>query len=87
MRTSHGTPFELPREELMARLAANRAIGGVPRSELEWLAAHGELRRLAPTELMSAPGTEAKAPYTGPTLGVTPTVRQYPTVGYRWSFD
>jgi hypothetical protein len=35
----------------------------------------------------TAPATEAKAPYTGPTLGVTPTVRQYPTVGYRWSFD
>jgi hypothetical protein len=35
----------------------------------------------------TAPGTEAKAPYTGPTLGITPTVRQYPTVGYRWSFD
>jgi hypothetical protein len=35
----------------------------------------------------TAPGTETKAPYTGPTLGVTPTVRQYPTVGYRLSFD
>ena len=35
----------------------------------------------------TAPTTDAKTPYTGPTLGVTPTVRQYPTVGYRWSFD
>jgi len=35
----------------------------------------------------TAPGPEAKAPYSGPTLGVTPTVRQYPTVGYRWNFD
>ena len=35
----------------------------------------------------AAPNTDAKTPYTGPTIGVTPTVRQYPTVGYHWSFD
>lgn len=35
----------------------------------------------------AAPNTDAKTPYTGPTVGVTPTVRMYPTVGYHWSFD
>lgn len=39
------------------------------------------------TPKKAGPSTDAKTPYTGPTLGVTPTVRQYPTVGYRWSFD
>lgn len=41
--------------------------------------------RAAPKK--AGPATDTKAPYTGPTVGVTPTVRQYPTVGYRWSFD
>jgi len=35
----------------------------------------------------AGPSADTKTPYTGPTVGVTPTVRQYPTVGYRWSFD
>ena len=30
---------------------------------------------------------EAKPAYTGPTVGVSRTVRQTPTVGYRWSID
>ena len=34
-----------------------------------------------------ATGAAPAKPYTGPTLGLTPTVRQYPTVGYRWAFD
>ena len=33
------------------------------------------------------PGTDAQTPYSGPTIGLTPTVRRAPTVGYRWSFD
>jgi hypothetical protein len=41
--------------------------------------------RVAPKK--AGPSADAKKPYTGPTVGVTPTVRQYPTVGYRWSFD
>lgn len=41
----------------------------------------------AASKAKAAPAIEAKTPYTGPTLGVTPTARQYPTVGYRWSFD
>ncbi|MBV8492740.1 MAG: hypothetical protein JO162_04600 [Alphaproteobacteria bacterium] len=35
----------------------------------------------------AAPKTDTKTPYTGPTIGVTPTVRMYPQVGYHWSFD
>jgi len=33
------------REDLLARLAAHRAIGSAPREELEWLADHGALER------------------------------------------
>jgi len=32
-------------EDLVERLAQHRALGAVPRPELEWLAAHGELRK------------------------------------------
>ena len=42
--------------------------------------------RVAPTA-KAAPGAQPQTPYSGPTVGLTPTVRQYPTVGYRWSFD
>src|SRR5262249_47619929 len=31
--------------EVMERLLAHRTLGGAPREELEWLAAHGTLRR------------------------------------------
>jgi signal transduction histidine kinase len=37
--------LEIDRDELIARLAEHRLIGKAPRAELEWLAAHGELRR------------------------------------------
>jgi hypothetical protein len=35
----------------------------------------------------TAPGGEAQPAYTGPTVGLSRTVRQAPTVGYRWSID
>jgi len=35
----------LSQQELVDRLAAHRLLAGAPRSELEWLAAHGTLRR------------------------------------------
>jgi hypothetical protein len=34
-----------------------------------------------------APAAESKPAYTGPTVGLSRTVRQAPTVGYRWSID
>lgn len=35
----------------------------------------------------TAPAAEPQAPYTGPTVGLSRTVRQTPMVGYRWSID
>jgi hypothetical protein len=42
--------------------------------------------RVAPVA-KTATGASSGTPYTGPTVGLTPTVRRVPTVGYRWSFD
>ena len=35
----------------------------------------------------TAPAAAAQPAYTGPTVGLSPTVRQTPMVGYRWSID
>lgn len=35
----------------------------------------------------TAPAVAPRPAYTGPTVGLSPTVRQTPTVGYRWSID
>lgn len=35
----------------------------------------------------TAPKAEPRPAYTGPTVGLSPTVRQTPTVGYHWSID
>ncbi|MGC2414426.1 MAG: hypothetical protein WA459_17205 [Stellaceae bacterium] len=35
----------------------------------------------------TAPTAEPQPAYTGPTVGLSPTVRPTPTVGYRWSID
>jgi len=59
MRTERGTPLDASHDEVLALLAAHRMIGGAPREELEWLIAHGELRRLGAGELVGAPGMEA----------------------------
>jgi hypothetical protein len=42
--------------------------------------------RVAPAA-KGAPGAVSQTPYNGPTVGLTPTARRYPTLGYRWSFD
>jgi hypothetical protein len=41
---------------------------------------------LAPPPV-ARPATVPKAPYTGPTVGLAPTVRRTPTVGYRWAIN
>ena len=46
--------------ELIDRLAAHRLIGHAPRHELEWLAAHGELRRFEVGEVPQPKGTPAE---------------------------
>jgi signal transduction histidine kinase len=42
--------------DLVDRLAAHRTLGTVPRTELEWLAAHGTLRHYAPGDLLAVQG-------------------------------
>jgi signal transduction histidine kinase len=59
MRSSKGIPVPASEEEILARLSAHRSIGGVPRAELEWMLAHGELRRFRVGELVGAAGMEA----------------------------
>jgi hypothetical protein len=39
------------------------------------------------TRPKTAPPVDQKPAYTGPTVGVSRTVRQAPTVGYRWAID
>lgn len=34
-----------------------------------------------------APPDQVKQPYTGPTVGLSKTVRQTPTFGYRWAIE
>jgi signal transduction histidine kinase len=42
---------------LIEQLAAHRTIGGVPRHELEWLAAHGSVQQIKKGEVVSTKGT------------------------------
>jgi len=42
--------------DLVDRLAAHEIVGKAPRPELEWLAAHGTLRRLEPGEVLTPKG-------------------------------
>jgi signal transduction histidine kinase len=42
--------------DLVDRLTEHKTVGLAPRSELEWLAAHGSLRRLEPGQVLSAKG-------------------------------
>lgn len=49
--------------DLVDRLAEHRTLGGAPRTELEWLAAHGSIRKLNTGEVLSAKGVEVEALY------------------------
>jgi signal transduction histidine kinase len=42
--------------DLVTRLAAHKTLGGAPREELAWLAAHGDLRQLRAGEILTAKG-------------------------------
>ncbi|GGG71240.1 sensor histidine kinase [Edaphobacter dinghuensis] len=49
--------------DLIDRLAEHRALASVPRTELEWLVAHGSLRRLNTEEILSAKGRQVESLY------------------------
>ena len=42
------------RSDLIDRLAAHRIVGAIPREEIEWLADHGQLRRLEPGQVLTS---------------------------------
>jgi signal transduction histidine kinase len=46
----------LTQADLVERLAAHRTLGSAPREQLEWLAAHGKLRRFEAGEPVARPG-------------------------------
>ena len=47
--------------DLLDRLAGHKTLGGAPREELAWLAAHGTLRQLLEGEVLSAKGEPVAA--------------------------
>jgi signal transduction histidine kinase len=47
---------EAPPPEIVDRLREHRTVGGAPRAELEWLAAHGLIRRADPGEYIARKG-------------------------------
>lgn len=48
---------------LIDRLAEHKALSAAPRSELEWLAAHGSIRQLSPGEVVSTKGRQVEGLY------------------------
>jgi len=46
----------LTQQEILDRLAEHKTLGRAPRSELEWLAAHGQVRKLNTGEVLSLKG-------------------------------
>ena len=53
------SPATLPsKSDLIARLAAHAAIGGVPAGELEWVATHGEFLDVMPGDLVAHKGEQ-----------------------------
>jgi signal transduction histidine kinase len=53
----------IARDDMLARLAAHRAVGKAPRAELEWLVAHGSLERLEPGAMIARKGEPVDALY------------------------
>ena len=52
-----------PDGDLIARLAAHKAIGNAPRAELEWLVAHGTLERYQDGDMIAHKGKPVEAMY------------------------
>jgi signal transduction histidine kinase len=52
-----------PDGDLIARLSAHKAIGNVPRAELEWLVAHGTLERYQTGDMIARKGQPVEALY------------------------
>jgi signal transduction histidine kinase len=52
-----------PDGDLVTRLAAHKAIGNVPRAELEWLVAHGTLERYQTGDMIARKGQPVEALY------------------------
>ena len=49
--------------DVVDRLADHKTMGGAPRSELEWLAAHGSIRHLNAGEVLSPKGKSVEGLY------------------------
>src|SRR5205814_6701675 len=60
-RLGDASPVTAP--DLIDRLAEHKTLGGAPRSELEWLAAHGSIRHLDTGEVLSEKGVQVEALY------------------------
>lgn len=56
-------PSAIDNNDLIARLASHRMIGKAPRTELEWLGAHGTLIRCAPGWMIARKGEPVDALY------------------------
>jgi signal transduction histidine kinase len=50
-------------QDLIDRLSQHRTLGAAPRAELEWLAAHGSIRRLNAGEVLSVKGRPVEGLY------------------------
>src|SRR5665213_2552622 len=49
--------------DLIDQLTEHKTLGAAPRTELEWLAAHGSIRKLDTGEVLSAKGVQVVALY------------------------
>jgi CRP-like cAMP-binding protein len=49
--------------DLIDRLAEHRTLSAAPRTELEWLAAHGSIRNLNTGDVLSRKGRPVEGPY------------------------
>ncbi|WP_348266454.1 ATP-binding protein [Edaphobacter paludis] len=50
-------------QDLIDRLSEHKTLSAAPRTELEWLAAHGSIRNLNPGEVLSVKGRQVEALY------------------------